>query len=272
MQLGLGLGLTTQRGRSDPPIITATSAPVLAPLEAGATIASAYTAGVYASSAGTISSAVATYLLNGSSVAASTVVAEGDTVAVSVLVTDSAGNTRTFSAGTQAVTYVAPTISGLQDLSASYGASISINAALMASGSNLVYSLTGPSWLSISPSTGMITGTAPEADFTGTATVTVTNPGGSASDTFAVMVSGDTAEVTISPEADGTVVIHLPTGAASLPIVVTSEPWASRGTWPVIVARTALEAGPVNLVPPVVTGSADVGETLTADGGLWIYA
>ena len=86
-----------------------------------------------------------------------------------------------------------PAISGLADLSVSYGASVTINCALKSSGSNLVYSLTGPSWLSINSATGSITGAAPSADVSTTATVTVSNSVGSASDTFAVTV----AEVTM---------------------------------------------------------------------------
>lgn len=81
-----------------------------------------------------------------------------------------------------------PAISGLADLNTTYASAITINAALSATGTNLVYSLTGPAWLSINQSTGQITGTAPSEAFSGTATVTVSNAAGSASDTFAVVV------------------------------------------------------------------------------------
>lgn len=205
MHPGLGLGLTAQRGRAASSSITATSAPTFAPLSPGVTISSVWTAGTYASTAGTISAVVETFVRNSEAVTASTVAAEGDVISVTVLVTDSAGNQRTFSCGPQAVPYAAPMISGLQDLSASCGASISINAAVSASGSGLVYSLTGPEWLSINPSTGMITGAAPEADVTTTATVTVTNPGGSASDRFAVEV---VAAPTVTPAANNILVIN----------------------------------------------------------------
>ena len=95
-----------------------------------------------------------------------------------------------------------PAISGLADLSATYGASVTINAALKSSGSNLVYSMTGPAWLSINPSTGSITGTAPSAGVSTTATVTVNNSAGSASDEFAVTVV-DASGVTVTLSWDG---------------------------------------------------------------------
>lgn len=72
------------------------------------------------------------------------------------------------------------------DLSVGYDASITINPTY--GGTNRVYSLSGPDWLSINASTGQITGTAPSEDFSGSATVTVRNAAGTASDTFAVAV------------------------------------------------------------------------------------
>ena len=88
----------------------------------------------------------------------------------------------------RAVADTIPAISGLADLNATYASAITINAALAATGTNLVYSLTGPAWLSINPSTGQITGTAPSEEISDAATVTVRNAAGSASDTFAVVV------------------------------------------------------------------------------------
>lgn len=89
----------------------------------------------------------------------------------------------------RAVADTIPAISGLADLNATYASAITINAALAATGTNLVYSLTGPAWLSINPATGQITGTAPSETVLDAATVTVRNAAGSASDTFAVVVS-----------------------------------------------------------------------------------
>lgn len=91
------------RDESTPPIITATTAPSIGTLTDGDTVQSAYTAGSYASTAGTIASAVETVTINGTTGALADVVSFDDVVSVSVLVTDSAGNTQTFNAGAQTV-------------------------------------------------------------------------------------------------------------------------------------------------------------------------
>lgn len=100
-------------------IITATQDPVLAALTDAQTPADGYTAGTYASTAGTISSAVETYFVNGSPEASAFDLTAGDDVRVSVLVTDSVGNTRTFSTAIVTVTpsvalsnTAAPTVAG----------------------------------------------------------------------------------------------------------------------------------------------------------------
>lgn len=104
MYLGLGLQLGGSTVAGEPPIITATTSPSLDdPVLETDTPADVYNAGTYESTAGTISSAVATYLVNGSSEADSYDLQEGDTLRVSVLVTDSIGNTRTFSTATRTV-------------------------------------------------------------------------------------------------------------------------------------------------------------------------
>jgi hypothetical protein len=69
----------------------------MAALDDTETPADGYTAGSYTSSAGTISSAVTTYLVNGASEAGGYDLSALDVVWATVLVTDSAGNTRTFS-------------------------------------------------------------------------------------------------------------------------------------------------------------------------------
>lgn len=113
LSLGLGIGtLVTSGGGSTPQIITADTAPTMSALDDSQTPADGYTAGSYSSTAGTISSAVATYLVNGSSEASSYDLSAGDTVQVSVLVTDSVGNEATFTTGTVTVTYAAPTAAG----------------------------------------------------------------------------------------------------------------------------------------------------------------
>ena len=110
-------------------------------------------------------------------------------------------------------------------------------------------------------------------------TVTVTDDAGSPEITRHLSATVEVG-VDVIEDADTTIAITIAQALPSdqdVPITVTAEPWYSRRiaaglTWPVLVSRADLTAGPVNLVPPVVTGSADVGETLTADGGLWIYA
>lgn len=101
MRLSLGIGLSNRSGV--PPIITATVAPTLGALTDSDTPADGYTAGTYASTEGTISSAVPTYNVNGSPEAGTYDLQPGDVVSVQVLVTDSVGNTRTFSTNTSAV-------------------------------------------------------------------------------------------------------------------------------------------------------------------------
>lgn len=96
------------RGRGKPVIITATTAPSLGALTDGDTVQSGLAASAtettnYASTAGTISSAVETVTINGTTGALADVVSFDDVVSVSVLVTDSAGNTQTFNAGAQTV-------------------------------------------------------------------------------------------------------------------------------------------------------------------------
>jgi hypothetical protein len=85
-----------------PPIITQTAAPTFGPYTAGQTPAGVYTAGTYASTAGTISSATPQWTINGVSQPGSTVLIEGDVVGLSVLVTDSVANQRTFGYGAAA--------------------------------------------------------------------------------------------------------------------------------------------------------------------------
>ena len=103
MQLGLSLALTAQRG-GEPPIITAVVFPSISLLDDGDTIGPALSANYdqtsnYASSEGTIASAVATITVNGASATTSTEVTFEDVVLLEVLVTDSESNTRTFRAG-----------------------------------------------------------------------------------------------------------------------------------------------------------------------------
>lgn len=101
MQISLGLSLTSMmRGYGgEPPIITGT-APFLAAMTAGDTLGSAYTSGSYSSTAGSINEPVPVEMSQDDGV---WVAFDPDTVAVEGViwqlrenVTDSAGNTRTF--------------------------------------------------------------------------------------------------------------------------------------------------------------------------------
>ena len=106
MGLRLALGLARGRGNSEPPIITADTAPTLGALAEGDTPSTGFTSGTYSSTAGTISTETAEASINGgafSAAAMSTSLSGGDTVSVREVVVDSAANTRTFSAGTETV-------------------------------------------------------------------------------------------------------------------------------------------------------------------------
>lgn len=93
MKLNLGLGFRFEGGGA---IITATVPPTMGALSDTQTPADGYSAGTYASTQGTISSAVPTYYVDGSPQAGTYDLLGGESVYVSVLVTDSVGNTRTF--------------------------------------------------------------------------------------------------------------------------------------------------------------------------------
>lgn len=103
--------------------ISATTLPTITALTDAQTPADGYVAGAYSSTAGTIVSAVPTYLVNGSAVASNYNLAAGNTVRISVLVTDSSGNTNTFLTSTITVTaainpisaVTSPTLSALTD-------------------------------------------------------------------------------------------------------------------------------------------------------------
>lgn len=96
LMIGITISLSGQ-GSGSPAIITATSDPTMGALTDTDTPADGYTAGTYSSTEGTISSAVPTYYVNGSTEAGTYDLQPGDVVYARVLVTDSVGNTRTFS-------------------------------------------------------------------------------------------------------------------------------------------------------------------------------
>ncbi len=73
-------------------------------------------------------------------------------------------------------------------------------------------------------------------------------------------------QLSVDVQSDNTLVVNAATGA--LDIMVTT-PAEFAGTYQVDVAD--LISGPVNLVPPTVSGTFAAGQTLTATGGLWIF-
>jgi hypothetical protein len=101
MRLSIGLGLSTLRGTAA--IITATAPPTMGALSDSDTPADGYVAGSYTSTEGTISSAVPTYYVNGAVQPGTYDLQAGDAVFAQVLVTDSVGNTRTYTTNTSTV-------------------------------------------------------------------------------------------------------------------------------------------------------------------------
>ena len=80
---GLSTGFGGSQGALPPPAITATSLPTLSALDDTQTPADGYTAGAYASTAGTITGEVVTYLVNGNAEAANFDLQDGDVLQIS---------------------------------------------------------------------------------------------------------------------------------------------------------------------------------------------
>ena len=74
------------------------------------------------------------------------------------------------------------------------------------------------------------------------------------------------AELTISTEPDNTLVVNA--GSGTVDITVT-EPPVFAGSYQIQIADLA--GGPVNLVPPAISGTLATGEILSATGGLWVF-
>jgi hypothetical protein len=113
---------------------------------------------------------------------------------------------------------------------------------------------------------GQVLYTSP-AGFSGGATITyvIADPQG-ATATGTVSVTVLVPSVTATPNADGTLTVQAETGV--IEITVTS-PLEFAGTY--TTDTGLLATGPVNIVPPRITGSTSVGQTLTAASGLWIH-
>jgi hypothetical protein len=80
-----------------------------------------------------------------------------------------------------------PTLAALPDVTFEAGQTIApIDAGAESGGTNLVFGLSGPAWLSIDPDTGIITGDAPDETLSLSVTVSATNRANTASRTFQV--------------------------------------------------------------------------------------
>lgn len=130
MKIGVGLSLTGQRKRGEPPVITIAAsgtAPLTQSVTDGDTWAdllpaTATQTGNYTSTAGAITSAVAEVQIDGGAWTAlagneATMLAFDESVATRVIVTDGAANMRTFFAGLRTVVGVVPTIAASDNLS-----------------------------------------------------------------------------------------------------------------------------------------------------------
>jgi hypothetical protein len=58
-------------------------------------------------------------------------------------------------------------------------------------------------------------------------------------------------------------------GSISYDLTVTTEPWLSRGSWPVAVSRNSYETTTISLVLPLLSGSVVIGESPTFAAGLY---
>ena len=107
----------------------------------------------------------------------------------------------------------------------------------------------------------------PPPGYVGTDTVTYTIEDDQAqSDTADVVITISAPTLTITVEPDNTLTVNAELGLIDITII-TPAAWA--GTYQ---ANTSdLATGPVNLILPVISGTPDLGETLSAADGLWIY-
>ncbi len=73
-------------------------------------------------------------------------------------------------------------------------------------------------------------------------------------------------QLSIDTQSDNTIIVNAETGQIDITV---SNPPEFAGVYQVNTGD--LSSGPINLVPPAITGTADVGQVLTANPGLWIY-
>jgi len=107
----------------------------------------------------------------------------------------------------------------------------------------------------------------PPGGYTGPATVTYTiqdDQGLTRSAAVAITVSAPQLSITV--EADNTLTVTADPGLIDITV---TQPAGFAGTRQ--ADTSDLATGPVNLVPPVISGTPDPGQVLSAANGLWIY-
>ncbi len=75
-------------------------------------------------------------------------------------------------------------------------------------------------------------------------------------------------------EADGTAVLEFNDFVApdvAAPITLTSEPWASRGSFPVEITQASLQDGVQSVVPPRLSGATAIGQSPDFEPGFFFY-
>lgn len=286
--------------------ITATTAPSMGALTDAQTPADGFTAGVYASSAGTITGQTVVYRVNGVVQPSDYDLTAGDTVRAVETVTDSDGNSRPFLTGEVTVT---PSVALASD-------TVPVISGTPEVGETLT--LSDGTWLGSAPRTFsyLWTNGAATSDYVVQPEDDLTSLGGSvtADDGF-TQVTADAVPVDITypaPGAAGALADQTYTQGSGEQTVDASVDFtgAVGGTWSVtgtgatidqtglvtittavdrtddVVTVTYTNSGGAansafnvtvtlalaNLTPPAVTGTPEVGETLTTTDGTWSVA
>lgn len=247
--LSLGLGLGDQDGSN----IYATLAPVMVPLEDDETIADAFTAGSYAARVGTIVSADVTYYLNDEITTDDANLAAAVIVRADTLVTDSLGNTKTFSVS-RAVGYSAPIAGTVPAQSWPEGQAGTLDLNGYITGYGLNFALIAGAW-----PTGVAMGGEGVVNITtdvvetasSEVTVRATNPEGEYDDlTFDVEV---VVGVTITEDGSAVIVDGL---AAPFDVSVNTGAYSGNTYTFTTENETAIASAPVALDGPIIAGTS----------------